>query len=50
MTLAASVSGVKLPKSQVAPHFNCLDLRNVVVPLTRLSASTDARAGSDGVT
>ena len=46
----ASANGTKLPKSHVAPYFNCLDLRNAVVLLTTLSASHDGRAGGTGIT
>ena len=33
----ASASSIKLPKSHIAPNLNCLDPRNVRVPLTTLS-------------
>ena len=45
-----SANAIKLPKHHVAPHVNCLDLRNAMMPLTTLSASHDARAGANGVT
>ena len=32
----ASASSIKLPKILGAPHFNCLDLRNAMVPLITL--------------
>ena len=28
----ASANGIKLPQSNVAPHFSCFDLRNAMVP------------------
>ena len=37
-------------KNHVAPHFNCLDLRNAMVPLTTLLASCDTTTGGNGVT
>ena len=37
------------PKSYVEPHFNHLDLRNAVVPLTMPSVSCDADAGANGI-
>ena len=36
-------------KSNVAPYFNCLDLRNVMNPLTTLLASWDANTGANRV-
>ena len=35
-------------ESPVAPHLNCLDLRNAIVPLTMLLALCNA--GANGVT
>ena len=37
-------------KSYVMPHFNHLDLRNAMVPLTIISALCDASASSNGIT
>ena len=34
-----STNGVTWPESHVAPHFDCLDLRNVMVPLASCDAS-----------
>ena len=37
-------------KGHVAPHFNSLDLKNAVVPLTMLSASCYADPTVSGIT
>ena len=36
-------------KSHIGPHFNCLELRFTLVPLTALLASHDANAGANDV-
>ena len=41
---------IRLPKMHVVPHFNGLDLRKALVPLTTLVASHDARTGTIGDT
>ena len=38
------------PKSEIAPHFEYLGLRNVMVPLMVQSASCDTDSGANGVT
>ena len=45
-----SARGITSPKMHVAHHFNCLDIRNVMVPLTIPSASCDPGADAYGVT
>ena len=45
-----SDNDIKGPKSNVAPYFACLDVRNAVVPLTTLLASQYSFAGGSGVT
>ena len=37
-------------KNHIASQFNCLDPRNVMVPLMKLLAACDASAGTNGVT
>ena len=37
-------------KCLVAPHFSCLDQRNVVVPLTMLLALCDTKTSASGIT
>ena len=46
----AGASGIIWPKCHVAPHFNCLYLRNAVVSFMMLSASCGASARPGGVT
>ena len=36
-------------KCHVAPHFDCLNVRNVVVPLTMLMALSDANISAIGM-
>ena len=43
-------SCVTWPKSPVTPHFDCLDVRNVVVSLTMLMGSCDANTSAKGMT
>ena len=38
------------PKSHVAPHFDCLDVSNTIVPLTMPLASQDADDGINCIT
>ena len=38
----ASANGIKLMQSQVAPHFNCLVLRNAIVTFMVLGRPHDA--------
>ena len=45
----AITNGVTSPKSHVAPHFNCLDVRNAMLPLTTLLTSFGANTGANGV-
>ena len=45
-----NVNGIKLTKHYVAPHFDCLDIRNAMVPLTILSTSQGFRDAANGVT
>ena len=44
-----SASGITWPKSHVAPHFDCLGVRNVVVPFTLLMTSCDANTSANGM-
>ena len=37
-------------KCYVTPHFDYLDVRNVVIPLTMLMASCDASISANGMT
>ena len=37
-------------ESHIAPHFNCLDLRNALIPLMTLLSSCDTNTGANGVT
>ena len=45
----ASSSGIMWPKTSCSSHFNCLDLRNVMAPLTTLLASCDTDSNANGV-
>ena len=38
-----------MKKRHVAPHFNCYDVRNEMVPLTMLMASCDAKVSANGM-
>ena len=46
----ASASDIRWPKGHVAPHFEYLDLKNMILTLMKLSASCDANTGANGAT
>ena len=45
-----SANGVNGQKSDTAPHFNCCDSRNAVVPLIAPFASHDSDANTNVIT
>ena len=47
---ATNANGIIWPKSYVAPNFDNLDLRNVMVPLTVFSISHNANTKASGIT
>ena len=49
MAKDADANGITWPKSHVAPHFSCLNVGNVMVPLIMLLAQCDTDANVNGV-
>ena len=50
VTLTLAPMSLHDPKSQFVPHFDHLDIRNVMVLVTMSSASCNADTGTNGVT
>ena len=46
----ASANGIILPENVISAYFDCLDLKNAMVPLTELLSLHDASAIANGIT